>query len=92
MSVRIYQPPKSAMQSGKGKTKHWLLEFEPENTRFIEPIMGWTGNSDMRQQLNISFKTLEKAECYAKSKELDYNIIQPNKPKLKMQAYSDNFQ
>jgi len=26
MKVRIYKPAKTAMQSGQGKTKEWLLE------------------------------------------------------------------
>ena len=29
MKVRIYKPAKTAMQSGSGKTKEWLLESEP---------------------------------------------------------------
>ena len=27
--ARIYSPPRSAMQSGKGRTGGWVLEFEP---------------------------------------------------------------
>ncbi len=27
----IYRPEKTAMQSGKGKTRRWLLKFRPEN-------------------------------------------------------------
>ena len=27
MQVRIYQPARNAMQSGKGNTRQWLLEF-----------------------------------------------------------------
>ena len=29
MQVRIYKPAKTAMQSGTGRTKEWLLESEP---------------------------------------------------------------
>jgi hypothetical protein len=29
MLARIYRPAKTAMQSGKAKTKDWVLEFEP---------------------------------------------------------------
>ena len=29
MVARIFQPAKSAMQSGLARTKVWLLEFEP---------------------------------------------------------------
>ena len=30
MRARIYQPAKTAMQSGTAKTKTWLLEYEPD--------------------------------------------------------------
>lgn len=92
MSVKIYRPTKNAMQSGKANTKKWLLEFDAENTRFIEPIMGWTGNSDTRQQLKLTFDTMEQAVAYAKRKNLVYRVIEPKKAALHLQAYSDNFQ
>ena len=41
MTARIYQPARSAMQSGEAKD-NWLLEYEPEKPREIEPLMGWT--------------------------------------------------
>jgi len=40
MQVRIYQPAKTAMQSGRGKTQQWLLEFEPARPKGPEPLMG----------------------------------------------------
>ena len=33
MSARIFSPAKTAMQSGKAKTGHWVLEFDPESAR-----------------------------------------------------------
>jgi hypothetical protein len=51
MVARIYKPAKTAMQSGFGNTKGWVLDFEPEAPRRVEPLMGWTSSSDMRQQL-----------------------------------------
>lgn len=42
MEARIYQPTKTAMQSGKANTRFWVLEFEPEECKKIEPLMGWT--------------------------------------------------
>ena len=32
MTARIYQPARSAMQSGEAKD-NWLLEYEPEKPR-----------------------------------------------------------
>ncbi len=31
MPARIYKPARTAMQSGKARTKQWLLEYEPES-------------------------------------------------------------
>ncbi len=42
MVARIYKPAKTAMQSGRAKTKNWVLDFEPASPREIEPLMGWT--------------------------------------------------
>ncbi|MGA7803649.1 NADH dehydrogenase ubiquinone Fe-S protein 4, partial [Bradyrhizobium sp.] len=50
MTARIFKPAKNAMQSGKAKTREWQLEYEPELPRSIEPLMGWTSSSDMKQQ------------------------------------------
>src|SRR5262249_20682373 len=51
MIARIYKPAKTAMQSGTAKTKEWVLDYEPEQPRQIEPLMGWTSSGDMRQQV-----------------------------------------
>ena len=48
MTARIYKPAKTAMQSGTAKTKDWVLDYEPEQPREIEPLMGWTSSGDMR--------------------------------------------
>jgi hypothetical protein len=42
------------MQSGKARTKEWFLDYEPEQPREIEPLMGWTASGDMRQQVRLS--------------------------------------
>ena len=91
MKVKIYKPTKNVMQSGKGNIKKWILEYEAESTRFIEPVMGWTGNTDTKRQIKLKFTSKKEAIEYAKRKELDYIIITPKKPVLKLRAYSDNF-
>ncbi|NNE22603.1 MAG: ETC complex I subunit, partial [Rhizobiales bacterium] len=42
MPARIYQPARNAMQSGKAKSKNWLLEFDADAPRQADPLMGWT--------------------------------------------------
>src|SRR5215469_13738518 len=61
MRARIFEPAKSAMQSGRATTKRWLLEFEPEKPLEIDPLMGWTSSSDMRQQVRLEFDTSDEA-------------------------------
>ena len=60
MKVRIYKPAKTAMQSGWGKTKEWLLESEPA-PKILDPLMGWTGSRDTMQQVQLQFSTLDEA-------------------------------
>jgi len=43
MTARIYLPARSAMQSGQAK-ESWVLEYEPERPREIEPLVGWTSS------------------------------------------------
>ena len=91
MLARIYQPAKSAMQSGKARTKNWVLEFEPERAREIEPLMGWTASSDMRQQVSLDFDTLEEAVAYARKNAIAFQVYEPHQPAAKSKSYSDNF-
>lgn len=88
MTVKIYKPTKNAMQSGKANIKKWLLEYEKEDTRFIDPIMGWTGNSDTKSQIRLKFDCEEDAVAYAKRNGLQYKVIEPKKPSVKIQSYA----
>ena len=65
MSARIFSPAKTAMQSGKAKTGSWVLEFEPEQPRKIDPLMGYTSSGDMKSQIKLVFDTKEEAVAYA---------------------------
>ena len=60
----IYKPAKSAMTSGRGGTKRWVLEFESQSPPPMEPLMGWTGSTDPMAQLRLSFPSLEPAVAY----------------------------
>lgn len=91
MSAKIYQPAKTAMQSGRGNTKKWLLEFIPQSAKTIDPIMGWTGSEDTQTQLRMKFASLEDAEKYAQLHKIEYIVIKPNSGKPKIQAYAANF-
>ena len=77
MLARIYQPAKTAMQSGKARTKKWVLEYEPERPREIEPLMGWTASGDMKQELRLRFDTAEEAVAYCERHSIPYQLSQP---------------
>jgi hypothetical protein len=91
MLARIYQPTKSATQSGRARTRKWILEFEPEKKRVVEPLMGWTATEDMRQQVVLEFDTVEEAVAYAEKNGIAFQVFEPHAPAPKSKAYSDNF-
>ena len=90
IKARIYQPDKNAMQSGKAKND-WLFEFAPEKPYFTDALMGWTGMTDMPQEIRIFFPTQEAAIAYAKRQNIPYEVSEPNPRKLVKKAYADNF-
>ncbi len=91
MTARIYRPARNAMQSGKGKSKAWLLVYEPEVPRSIDPLMGYTSSSDMRQQVRLSFETQEEAEAYAQRNGIPYSVQPAHDATAKRVSYPDNF-
>ena len=91
MPARIYKPSKTAMQSGFANTKAWVLDFEPEAPRQVEPLMGWTSSGDMKQQLTIHFDSKEDAVAYCERKGIAYQVIEPKDSKQRQVAYADNF-
>lgn len=88
--ARIFRPAKNAMQSGRAKTKLWVLEFV-STERHVEPLMGWTGSRDTKPQVNLRFDTKEAAIAYATRHGIDYQVIEPKTPRPLLKAYADNF-
>ena len=91
MSARIFSPAKTAMQSGKAKTGHWVLEFDPESPRKIDPLMGYTSSRDMKSQIKLTFKTKEEAIAYAEKNGLAYRVQEPKETQRRQISYSENF-
>lgn len=91
MLARIYRPAKTAMQSGKGKSRDWRLEFEPASARTQDPLTGWTSSTDMNGQVRLSFETAEEAVAYAERHGIPFRLQQPNDPPVILKAYADNF-
>jgi hypothetical protein len=91
MLARIYRPAKTAMQSGKAKSRDWRLEFEPASARTIDPLMGWTSSSDMNGQVRLTFDTKEEAIAYAERYGIPFRLHEPREPPVILKAYADNF-
>jgi len=91
MTARIYKPSRNAMQSGTAKTKEWVLDYEPEKPRIVEPLMGWTSSGDMKQQIKLFFATKEEAVAYCEREGIAYEVFDTKPIQRQRIAYSDNF-
>ncbi|TCM80498.1 ETC complex I subunit [Rhodovulum steppense] len=93
MRARIYQPARTAMQSGQAKTHHWILDFAPASAREIDPLMGWTSSDDTQSQVRLTFDSREAAEDYARRHGIDAVVIRPRtrKPNIRPMGYAENF-
>jgi len=79
------------MQSGTAQTKDWVLDYEPEQPRVVEPLMGWTSSGDMKQQLRLRFESKEEAIAYCERHGIPFQVAEPKEPARRTIAYADNF-
>lgn len=93
MQARIYQPARSAMQSGTANSNKWVLEFAPSSARKIDPLMGWTGSSDTQSQVKMTFDSKEAAIAYSKAQGLMVQVSSPNRRRAvkRPRGYGENF-
>ncbi len=88
--AKIYIPSKTATQSGLGKEDIWLLEFESKDTS-VSTLMGWESSNDTLGEVKLEFSTKEKAIEYAKDNNINYKLIEPNKKRIVIKSYAENF-
>lgn len=93
MRARIYQPSRNAMQSGTAKTKHWILDFAPAESRQVDPLMGWTGSGDTQAQVRLRFTSKQAALDYAAENGIEATVTEPHKRKhnIRKGGYGENF-
>jgi hypothetical protein len=89
--ARIFRPAKTAMQSGRGQTRKWVLEYEPATSRRPDPLMGWTSAADTLNEVRLRFDTIEEARAFADKQGLAYTVIEPHPISEKPKSYADNF-
>ena len=78
------------MQSGRGKLKTWVLEFETKDPS-INPLMGWETSTDTLEEVILKFSTKEQAIEYSEKNNISYTIIEPKKKEFVIKSYADNF-
>ena len=91
MAARLYQREKNAMQSGRARAGQWVLEFESARAKRPDPLTGWAGGAETREQVSLTFPTLEAAQAYAAREGIEAHVIPAAAARLKLQAYADNF-
>jgi hypothetical protein len=91
MQVRIYQPTKTATQSGRAKTHGWVVEHEPATPKAPEPLMGWTSAGDTLDQVRLDFATQAEAIAYCEKHGYAYAVQMSAARAIKPKAYADNF-
>jgi hypothetical protein len=91
MAARIYQIPKNALQSGKARTGMWMLEFAPAEAKKPDPMTGWAGSGDTREQVKLTFPDADAACAYCDRYGISYSVVKTPPKTLKIQAYADNF-
>jgi NADH dehydrogenase ubiquinone Fe-S protein 4 len=90
MAARIYKPARNAMQQGMA-SRDWVLEYEPDQPRVIEPLMGWTSSADTKSQVRLSFATKEEAVAFATRHGIAFRLEEPQETVLRPKSYAENF-
>jgi hypothetical protein len=88
--ANIYIPVKTAMQSGRGKQKTWVLEFETKDPH-TNALMGWESSSDTLKEVKLKFTSKDKAIEYATANDIEFSVIEPKKKIFVIKSYEENF-
>jgi hypothetical protein len=91
MDARIYQPAKPATQSGRFKTKFWIVEHEPKARQEPDRLIGWVGSNDTDNQVSLRFPTKEAAITYCTRAGLGYSVAEPHPRIVRPKSYAENF-
>lgn len=92
MKVKIFRPTKSAMQSGKGNLKKWLVApIDESNVRSVNELMKWVSVDNTLSQLRFEFSSKEEAIKFAKSRNFEFEVEEPQISTVKTKSYASNF-
>lgn len=81
------------MSSGTAKTRVWVLDYEKESRREIDPLMGWTSSDDTQSQVRLTFDSKEAALDYARTHGIDAVVTEPKarRANIRKGGYGENF-
>ena len=88
--AQIYIPAKTATQSGNGKQKTWILEFETKDPH-TNTLMGWESSNDTLEEVKLKFTSKEKAIDYAIANNIKFSLVEPKKKTFVIKSYEENF-
>jgi hypothetical protein len=91
MVARIYRPTKTATQSGRAKTKYWVLEMEPRSPKEADWLVGWIGSDDTEQQVELHFPDAASAIAFARKNGIEYRVFEPRERVVRPKSYAENF-
>ena len=78
------------MQSGRGKLKNWVLEFETRDPK-TNALMGWESSDDTLKEEKLKFTSKEKAIDYATANNIKFSGDEPKKKTFTIKSYAENF-
>ena len=91
MFAKISRSTPSAMTSGRANADVWVLEYQSNLPRKIDPLTGNTASVDMRKQLKMTFDSLENAVAYARANDIPHRVVDRPRSKRIMRSYAENF-
>ena len=91
MTIKIYKPSKTSMQSGFKKTKLWLAEYISEVEKVKDSLMGWNSSKNTTKQLKLNFDTLDDAILWCQKNSYEYRVIDQTHKQVKPKSYASNF-
>ena len=91
IKAKAYKNSTSSTQSGKKRTDYWVLEPLYRKSYVTDDLMGWSGGSDIKNQIKLKFSSLNDLERYAERNKISLEIIKPKEKKVIIKSYADNF-
>lgn len=90
-TVYISSAARSAMQAGRLHEGVWRIDFDVQ-TRWENPLMGWTSSRDPMQSVLLKFPTQEAAIRFAQRQGWRWQLV-PSSQEVawKPKSYAENF-